>query len=112
MTTETPERVYPPLIPLTDQDALVAAMHRLATAVEQLVLEMHDSRLTPPVGNVPALGQQTMATPPPFQPLPAMNQQRPACPRHGLDKVKPSTKGPGFYCTAKENNGKFCDWRG
>lgn len=44
---------------------------------------------------------------PPVQPGTA-----PVCPKHGPDKVKPSTKGPGFYCTAHDDSGPrgYCTW--
>lgn len=114
MTTEAPEfpeTMYPPLVPLTDGDRLTAAIERLATAVEQLALATIDSKPVLHVGPATVQVPQN-ATPIPqanvtqFAPLPQVNPQRPACPRHGVDSVVPSTKrGVAFYCKAKDPNG-------
>lgn len=36
----------------------------------------------------------------------------PICPKHGAEKVKPSTKTPGFYCTHPDESGPrgYCTW--
>lgn len=111
MTTEAPEfpeTVYPPLVPLNDSDAMTKAINRLATAIEQLALETHDSRLPVPLV-LPQNSQGSLQPQPPIQqfaPLPQVNPPRPACPRHGVDSVVPSTKrGVAFYCKAKDPQG-------
>ena len=111
MTTEAPdfpETLYAPLVPLNDGDALTLAINRLALAVEQLALATIDSH--PIIKAGPATIQ--VSQPPvqaaiqPFAPLPQVNPPRPACPRHGVDNVVPSTKrGVAFYCKAKDPNG-------
>lgn len=119
MTTEAPEfpeTMYPPLVPLTDGDRLTTAIERLATAIEQLALAQIDARQPAAPAQVgqtsPNVGYPIQPATPnvqPLAPLPSVNPQRPACPRHGVDKVKPSTKkGVAFYCSAKDPNGQWC----
>lgn len=103
-----PETAYPPVLsPVNDGDALTKAIHRLAAAVEQNTLAILDQRLpvstaapsvVPPLATLPAV--QTVAS-------------TPACPKHGLDRVKPSSKFAGFYCTAKDETGPrgYCAWQ-
>ena len=55
---------------------------------------------------------------PALTPLPAVQtvENRPACPYHGVDKVRTSTQGPGFFCSAKAMQGQpanpkgYCTW--
>lgn len=78
----------------------VVALERIATALENRPQA------------APARPQATLTA------LPAVVgvdvQQRPACPYHGIEKVRPSEKGPGFYCTAKggpqANPKGWCGW--
>lgn len=108
---DTPEALYS-LSVVNDADALVKAIHRLATAIEQNTLAILDQRLAP------LLPAQTSHTSPPpnvqpFAPLPAVRTvaNTPACPTHGPDGVKVSTKaGVAFFCSRKFDNGKFCDF--
>lgn len=110
MIAEPPEvaamfEAGPPLTPLNDADALTHALNRLATAVEHLTLTILDQK-------APAAVQQAPAA---LQALPAVQtvQTTPACPKHGLDRVKPSSKFAGFYCTAKDETGPrgYCGWQ-
>ena len=45
---------------------------------------------------------------------PAQTPQPPAttplCPQHGV--LKPSTKGQGWYCPHKRDDGTWCPWKG
>jgi hypothetical protein len=36
-------------------------------------------------------------------------EQKPACPTHGMEKVKPSRQGGGWYCSARVGSG-YCTW--
>lgn len=61
---------------------------------------------------------QVATTPPqngpgrPPTPQVAPSGAMPSCPTHGPDKVKASTKGPGFFCSAHDENGPrgYCSW--
>lgn len=86
-------------------DALVRAMTRLAVAIENATSAFTSQRQA-----APAVPER-----PPLAPLPPVQTvaTTPPCPNHGLDKVKPSTKFAGFYCTAKDPNGPrgYCPWQ-
>jgi hypothetical protein len=93
--------------PLAPADPLIRAINRLAQAIEQDTLARLHPVASQPVQNVP----QGL---PAFTPLPPVQTvaQKPPCPVHGIEKVAPSTKFPGFYCTAKDASKPrgFCDW--
>ena len=106
---ETPEALYA----ITETDAQTKALNRLATAIEQLTLTIIDKGLP---ANLVATTTVT-----PLAPLPPVRTNVPrqdpvntriACPTHGPDKVKVSSKkGTNFYCTGKMNDGSWCPWR-
>lgn len=100
---DMPETYYPPLAPMSDGDALTTAINRLASAIEHIA---YNQSTPPPPQPVHQNGNAQLA------PLPVMNQARPGCPQHGVDRVKPSTKGPGFFCSAKDPAGPrgYCSW--
>ena len=80
---------------------LIRALTRIAVALEtsgQRAVAPSVPPTRPALAPLPPV--QTVATTPP-------------CPNHGLDKVKPSTKFAGFYCTAKDPNGPrgYCSWQ-
>lgn len=87
-------------------DQLVRAMNRLAAAIENATTAFSSQRAAAP--SVPPT-RPTLAPLPPVQTV----ATTPPCPNHGLDKVKPSTKFAGFYCTAKDPNGPrgYCSWQ-
>lgn len=91
-----------PLVP----DGNLAALNRIATALEQIALNLMDK----PVSYQPP--RAPLAALPPVQVV----GDKPACPHHGLDKVRTSDKGPGFYCSAKAQPGQpqnprgYCTW--
>jgi len=99
------EATLAPIAGTHPADPLVAALNRVAAALETY------NRNQGPLGAVAA-----PVTPPNMQytNLPPANQQRPACPKHGSDKVHPSTKvGQSFYCSAKDPQGNargYCTW--
>lgn len=84
----------------------VKALNRIATALEQIALNLMDK----PVSYQPP--RAPLAALPPVQVV----GDKPACPHHGLDKVRTSDKGPGFYCSAKAQPGQpqnprgYCTW--
>lgn len=93
-------------------DPLVAAVNRLAQAVEQNTLA-----LLHPVGT-PRPPQPVQNAPQGLAPLPPVTvvANKPPCTWHGVDKVRPSSKG-GFYCTAQPGIGQpntnpkgYCTW--
>lgn len=103
---------YPPQLLETDlaptePDPLVRAINRLAQAIEQQVLAQLDNR--------PQSAPQAPQRPQALAPLPAVTTvaAKPPCPKHGLDKVQPSNKFPGFFCTAKDEQGPrgYCAWQ-
>lgn len=102
-----PRELTDDLTPLAEPDPLVRAVNRLATAVEQLVLNQLDNR--------PQAVQVAPQRPQVLQPLPAVTTvaAKPPCPFHGIDKVQSSTKFAGFYCTAKDASKPrgYCDWQ-
>jgi hypothetical protein len=101
-----PRELTDDLTPLAEPDPLVRAINRLAQAIEQQVLATLDNRPQP----VQVAPQRPQA----LAPLPAVTvvAAKPPCPVHGIDKVSPSSKFPGFYCTAKDASKPrgFCDW--
>lgn len=103
---EVPEHLYG-LATLTADDTLAKAINRLAQAIEQNTLAMLDQRVgTQAPVVVPA---QPLAALPPVQTV----ANKPSCPKHGPDKVSPSTKFTGFFCTAKDEAGPrgYCSWQ-
>lgn len=108
------------LLGVTSDNALVAAVNRLAQAVEQNTLALLDnavaasSRAHQPVQNAP----QGLAPLPPVVAPVQVVAGRPPCPYHGIERVAPSTNGKGgFYCQAKPGIGQpntnpkgYCTW--
>lgn len=108
------------LLGVTSDTALVAAVNRLAQAVEQNTLALLDnavaasSRAHQPAQNAPQTAPAAFAPLPPVQVVAG----KPACPYHGIEKVAPSTNGRGgFYCQAKPGIGQpntnpkgYCIW--
>lgn len=93
----------PTAIVATFEDQVIRVLNRIANALEHGAPQ--------PVQNVPQAR-------PNLQPLPPVTQvdQKPPCPFHGFDKVRPSTNGAGgFFCSAKGGNGPtnakgYCTW--
>lgn len=88
-----------PIAPEAVGQKLVQAINRLAAAIE----------------NNPVHAAPSVPARPALAPLPPVQTvaSTPPCPNHGIEKVKPSTKFPGFYCTAKDPNGPrgYCPWQ-
>jgi len=101
-------------IPKDAGDPLVNAITRLAQAVEGLAALTRQNAPQAPLPQyvAPAATPAPLAALPPVQTVAA----RPACPRHGIDKVAPSKQFQGFYCQAKAALGEpantrgYCSW--
>jgi hypothetical protein len=93
----------PPTLPAIDPQ--VVALNRIATALEQLTLAVLDRPQVPQA----ATARPALAPLPPVQVV----ADKPSCTKHGPDKVAPSNKFAGFYCTAKDPQGPrgFCGWQ-
>jgi len=103
----------PPLLSVTTDTALVAAINRLATAIEQDTLARLHPVGSQPAQNAPQRAPTALAPLPPVQVV----ADKPACPYHGIEKVAPSTNGRGgFYCQSKAAPGQpanpkgYCTW--
>ena len=89
---------------VTDMDRLVRALNRIAVALEG----------RQPVQSAPQRPVAPLQALPPVQAVEPV--QKPPCPYHGLDKVRTSSKGPGFFCSAKAMQGQpandrgYCTW--
>lgn len=111
----------PELAAFIDSETHVAnfdspALNRIATALEQIALALIDQR-APSVMLQGGSGGFVAPTSnvAPLAALPAVQtvQNTPQCPKHGPDRVKPSSKFAGFYCTAKDETGPrgYCSWQ-
>ena len=88
----------------------LAALNRIATALERLGGFQPVSQGAVSTQNAPQQPRPALTPLPPVQQV----QDRPACPYHGIEKVAASKQGPGFYCQAKggpDVNAKgYCRW--
>lgn len=91
-------------------DPIVVALNRIAVAIEHNTQALLGQR-PQPVQNAPQR-PANLAALPPVQVV----TDKPVCPFHGSEKVRPSTKGQGgFYCSGQGGSGPlntrgYCTW--